>query len=301
VIRSVTTLHAVNSSVHLLFQWYAQFFLRVTLRVARRQEYAADALAARITGVEVTCSALRATHSNLFAAFWSRELAPVLQCGFLPPISSGFDAFRREQPDEELQIQDDPSDPYDTHPPLALRLKALSNLPATVPPESDTRSSLSLLKDLAELERRIVEAPSGPPQSGWKQVEWQDCAANVFIPYWEAEVTKFADIFSFVRFKDLPSIIPDRAAARIGGEYNTSAEANRIYAQVLVGRAAGLALLREGWTGTGAPGDPVWFTKGPRRINPSALVRDLWAAKFKDTDWREMASEAGVSDLPLTC
>jgi heat shock protein HtpX len=301
VIRSVTTLRAVNSSVHLLFEWYAQLFLRLTLRVARRQEYAADALAARITSAEVVSSALRATHSNLYTAFWSRELEPVLRCGFLPPISTGFEVFRREQTDDELQIQDEPSGPYDTHPPLALRLQALLNLPATVPLESDTRTSVSLLNDLAEIERQVVETPSGPPQGGWKPVEWHDCGANVFIPFWETEIAKFADVFAFVRFKDLPSIIPDRAAARVGSEYNTSAAANRIYAQVLVGRAAGLALLRDGWIGTGAPGDPVWFSKGPRRMNPSALVKDLWAAKLKDSDWSATASEAGVSDLPLAC
>ena len=37
VIRSVTTLHAVNSFVRLPFKWYADLFLRLTLRIARRQ------------------------------------------------------------------------------------------------------------------------------------------------------------------------------------------------------------------------------------------------------------------------
>jgi Zn-dependent protease with chaperone function len=133
IIRSVAMLHSVNSVARLPFQWYAQLFLKLTLRVARRQEFAADALAARIVGVTAMSSALRACHSNLFHAFWSQELLPVLQCGFLPPVSSGFETFRRERSDEAEVLEDDSTGPYDTHPPTTVRLQALSMLPPMNP------------------------------------------------------------------------------------------------------------------------------------------------------------------------
>jgi heat shock protein HtpX len=300
VVRSVATLHAVNSLVHLPFKWYAQFFMRLTLRIARRQEFAADALAARLTSAAAAASALRTICSSRYDTFWSQELAPVLRCGLLPPITAGFEIFQRERC-EDLEIQEERGSAYDTHPPLALRLGALSNLPANARFDVDARSAVALLRDLAKIERRMVEGQAGPPAGGWKLVDWRDCAAAVFVPYWETEVDKFADIFSFVQFKDVPSIVPDRVASRVGSEYQALApEADRAYAQVLVGRAAGLALARDGWAGIGTPGDPVWFSKGSRRMNPSALVKDLWAGKLGDADWRKMASEAGVSNLPLT-
>jgi hypothetical protein len=51
--------------------------------------------------------------------------------------------------------------------------------------------------------------------------------------------------------------------------------------------------------GEGAPGDPIWFTKGPHRINPSAMVGDLWAGRITDAVWQEMVFDAGIAALPL--
>jgi hypothetical protein len=214
----------------------------------------------------------------------------VLQCGFLPPVSSGFETFRRERSDEAEVLEDDSTGPYDTHPPTTVRLQALSMLPPHEPAKSDQRNASSLVNDLPGMERRIIESVIEPPPGGWKPVDWRDCAESVFVPHWYGEVARVAQLFSFVRFKDLPSMTRDRVVAQLG---------DHTYAQILLGRAAGLALARDGWVGTGSPGDPVWFTKGPHRMNPSAMVRNLWAGKLSEADWRQRALEANVSELPV--
>jgi heat shock protein HtpX len=289
VIRSSNTF-LFHWAAHLLFQVYANLFLRVTLSVARRQEFVADATAARITSPETAASALRAINSTLYATFWWHELGPVIRSGSLPPISEGLEIFRSEHLDDEFKIRDERTGPYDTHPPLALRLKALSKLPPAESKPTNTASAKSLIRDIAGLERRLVEAGSEQPEGGWTTIEWRDCAEKVFTPAWQAEVVRFADVFSYIRIKDVPSIVPDRAAARIG---------TRKFAEALLSHAIGLALLRDGWGGTGAPGNLAWFTKGSHRLNPSKLVHDLWAAKLTDADWRALMLDAGISEILL--
>jgi Zn-dependent protease with chaperone function len=59
IIRTVRQLSGNSSVLHLPFVWYGQVFLRVTQAISRRQEFAADALAARTVGARPLGSGLR--------------------------------------------------------------------------------------------------------------------------------------------------------------------------------------------------------------------------------------------------
>lgn len=68
--RTLQQLH--NSVIQRPFIWYSKLFLRITNSVARRQEFAADALAARIVGGAPLISGLKKVHAGAraFDTFW---------------------------------------------------------------------------------------------------------------------------------------------------------------------------------------------------------------------------------------
>src|SRR5262249_38775663 len=84
-----------RSSLQAPFRWYGSMFLKITLGISRHQEYTADALAARLEGSRPLSEALKslAGGDEAFAAFWKNEAAPLLSCGFRPPLLEGFASF----------------------------------------------------------------------------------------------------------------------------------------------------------------------------------------------------------------
>jgi heat shock protein HtpX len=79
-------------AVRLPFIWYGNAFLRITNAISRRQEFAADACAARSAGRDAYAEALRRIHAfaPLFDAYWQEDVVPVLRGGKRPPMAEGF-------------------------------------------------------------------------------------------------------------------------------------------------------------------------------------------------------------------
>jgi len=74
---------------------YGELFLRISHAVSRRQEFSADALASRVVGSRTLVGGLKKVHAAgpAFDAYWSQEVVPVLQAGYLLPIADGFRSF----------------------------------------------------------------------------------------------------------------------------------------------------------------------------------------------------------------
>src|SRR5690606_17698497 len=156
IVRAVQGLE--EGWLSLPFQWYGTMFIRLTHGVSRQQEFVADAIAAKVAGVAAAASALRrvtgvaAAHS----AFVGNELVPVMRAGFLPPIASGFDIYREQEPIAsfakrviEEEERADRSDPFDTHPSLKQRLASLESAFANASPMAQADApAASLLPNL---------------------------------------------------------------------------------------------------------------------------------------------------------
>ncbi|HMH76247.1 MAG TPA: hypothetical protein VK547_06445, partial [Candidatus Udaeobacter sp.] len=76
------------------FVWYGKLFLRVSHAVSRRQELAADRLAAHVVGARPLAEGLRKIHvaAPVFGYYWSNEVARCstsASCRRWPPASSG--------------------------------------------------------------------------------------------------------------------------------------------------------------------------------------------------------------------
>ncbi|AXG79538.1 M48 family metallopeptidase [Streptomyces paludis] len=124
-----------------LYTGYAKFSLRATLADARRQEYAADATAARIAGRDATASALREIPVLDSAhGFYLRSYALMgTDAGLLPPRGAVFGGFGELLSARALQLlplrdelPDEPVSPYGSHPPIADRVRRIEELPTSL-------------------------------------------------------------------------------------------------------------------------------------------------------------------------
>jgi len=164
-----------------LFGLYGRFFLRVTAELSRRQELAADRLAAHLTDPAVAAASLvRVERTALaYGRFLEEWVGPVWVAGCYPERT--FQGFARLQSQLEPTgpTAARPRSPYDSHPPLSQRLAELAGLPAPhrVP---DATPAWSLLEDLAALDRRISSTMAATTVDGRAQaVDWDDIVAGM--------------------------------------------------------------------------------------------------------------------------
>ncbi|MEV6115760.1 M48 family metallopeptidase [Streptomyces sp. NPDC052109] len=187
----------------IVFSAYARMCLRLTEAVSRRQEYAADLVAARIAGPRTTAAALRRVPALEAADDLYRRGYALMgsQAGLLPPegqlygglahlLADGarqaqLEAFARELPEETSQERS----PYDTHPPTADRIAALEALPDDGRATSLVRRPASALLRaphtlLAELERAVLS----PEALSMRRVPWAELPSRTRRERWAREV-----------------------------------------------------------------------------------------------------------------
>ncbi|MFD4597290.1 M48 family metalloprotease [Streptomyces sp. NPDC058464] len=164
---------------------YAKLYMRATLSTARAQEYAADLAAARIAGRDATASALREI-PVLSAAhdFYLDSYATLgLRARQLPPRGQFFGGFGRMLTARETELAglrrelpSEPRSPYDSHPPIADRVRRIEALPADGRGAEDGGPALALLTDpartLAALEDAVLTDEVGQFERAgeWEQL-----------------------------------------------------------------------------------------------------------------------------------
>jgi Zn-dependent protease with chaperone function len=159
-----------------LFTLYGRFFLRVTAELSRRQELAADRLAAQLTGPDVAAASLVAVEriAAAYAAYLQECVGPMWVAGRYPERTFlDFARFLR-QVDPLGEIPRRERSPYDSHPSLTDRLARLEGLQSRGG-GSDATPAWSLVDDVAELDRRISTAMAATAVEGAAQpVAWED-------------------------------------------------------------------------------------------------------------------------------
>ncbi|MGW3266837.1 M48 family metalloprotease [Streptomyces sp. NPDC001056] len=183
----------------LVFTAYAKLCLRLTEAVSRRQEYAADLVAARIAGPGTTADALRRIpaleaaddlylHSYALMGWDAGLLPPEGQFygGFALLLADGtrrtqLAALAREPLPEEISGA---RSPYDSHPPTADRIEVLTALAVSSPSGDDDtltlvrRPAAALLQAperlLADLEQATLSQEAlAKRRVPWAELPWQ--------------------------------------------------------------------------------------------------------------------------------
>lgn len=152
-----------------LYIGYAKLYFRSTLSVSRRQEYAADAAAARIAGRDATASALREILVLDGAFDFYMNCYATLGTGqeLLPPRGEMFGGYGRMLSARRLELIEmrgtlptESTSPYDSHPPMADRVRRIEELPDDGRADEARGAALDLLTDprrtLTELEDAVL-------------------------------------------------------------------------------------------------------------------------------------------------
>ena len=291
------------------FEWYGNFFLRITHAVSRQQEYAADALAARVVGAAPLASGLKTIHAfgPAFPAFWANEVVPVLRAGLRPPLAEGFRQFISAPTVApqisavlEQQLASGTSDPYDTHPPLGERLAALRSSDAA-PPAASAQPAISLLGKADTMEQELLQHLL--PRDVYEKLEpvgWGELDHRVWIPRWQQVLLENRDRLEGLGARELPALAdsPGRLPVRFKlaatpdvATVNAIAES-----RFLVGAAVAVALHRRGYSFTALVGEPVIFTLGSTSFRPFQLIQDLHDGSLSPDAWVALSREAGIAD-----
>ena len=169
-----------------LYVRYARLYLRVSQSVARRQELAADRAAALAVGRRTTAGALREVPllSTAFGFYVTRYATAGRKVSLLPPAGEFYGGFRHLLADpergEELaamraDLPGEEQSPYDSHPPMAERVRLIEELPDDGRPDDPSApAALSLLRDPAAVLAAVESATLVAEVAGFRRVEWAD-------------------------------------------------------------------------------------------------------------------------------
>ncbi|MFE7762067.1 M48 family metallopeptidase [Streptomyces sp. NPDC057438] len=173
---------------------YAKLYIRATLTSSRRQEYAADAAAARIAGRDAAASALREIPAlDAAFGFYTNSYATLgAEARLLPPRGEFFGGYGRMLSARQLELvglrtelPTEPASPYDSHPPIADRVGRIEALPADGRADEARGPALGLLADpdrtLAALEDAVLteDVLRFRRTGGWQELLDGSMAANL--------------------------------------------------------------------------------------------------------------------------
>jgi Zn-dependent protease with chaperone function len=307
------TLESLKDGIlQLPFLWYGKLFMRVSHAVSRQQEYAADALAARVVGAGALIGGLKSVHraAEAFQAYWRGEVTPVLSAGFRPPVAAGFAAFmnaehisRETASSLTREIENPTASPYDTHPSLRDRIAALGG---DKMPESGAAAvpAGSLLDDVDALECELL-ATIFPADAGrsFKNIDWSDTLTTVYLPAWESIVQAHSKALNDVRVGDLAELVQDapRLVVRFIETLDASIPADqrpKVVANIIAA-ALTIALHGRDFPISCDVGYPIQVRIGSTNINPWSLISALAASDLARAQWIALVAANGLEDLEL--
>ncbi|MDX6669478.1 MAG: hypothetical protein QOK04_2858 [Solirubrobacteraceae bacterium] len=311
--RTIDGLHDDDSFLMRVIQrpfiWYGKAFLRITNAISRRQEFAADAWAARVAGRDTHLLTLRKIHrlGPAYDAYWAQEVMPVPDSGTRPPVGAGFARFVTAPTvskacDDGLasELEVVRSDPYSSHPTLPERLAAAEALPAGDADSSDPRPALELVEGPEEVETRTLEALA---RAGGVErldaIDWDEVGERVYLRRFEASVAEHAGVVRGQTIASLPGAAANPGA--IARQAFGSGVGSDTHALVLgtLGAALAVALARQGWRVEAPFAEPVVCRRGEDSVVPFEVVERLASGDLTADAWRETCASLGIDDAPL--
>ena len=311
--RTLEDLHDEDSwgrrIVQLPFEAYGKVFMRITAAVSRRQEFAADRVAAEVAGTEAQADALRRIHvaAPAYDSYFNTEVIPLLQAGRRPPLASGFSRFMTAEEVQEAgrryaeSLREEKTDAYDSHPSLRERLAALGfdAIEGDASPSPDPAAHL--LRDREAVERGVLETLFGTEAVGeLKPIDWEQVGAEVVRGNYERLVNDFGSVFEGQTIGHATEALSDleNTADRLRRPHDDMPmEAARGLAVATPAAATALALLDRGWELEALPGEPAICRRGDEQREPFGDAEAVADGKLDAAAWRERYAE--VADAPI--
>lgn len=304
------------------FVVYGRSFRRITNGMTRSQEHAADAHAASIVGKGAVVTGLRSMHAAApaYTVYWTREVVPVLDAGFRPPITAGFELFRHApttRAEIARQLESDAAHsqatPDDSYPTLAERTQAIEALPdASAPIATDDRRAIGLLRGISEVELQVLRFTGGEGPAGeLKPIEWDAVPELAFLPMWRRCCEEHADKLRGLRTADLP-----KRARPLGDEIARALPATAAHDQRgpaigraaeelgLYGAAVAVALYDRGHRLEAGVGQPIVFrnrdaTATPVPVDPFESMCALSEGRLGGSEWDSICRAFRIDTVAL--
>lgn len=293
------------------FEWYGGMFLNVTHSISRAQEYAADALAARIVGAGPLVSGLRriAGSSAAYQPYWSDEVNPVVSAGYRPPLTEGFRQFLEVETIAKSlndwvskEEREGTVHPHDTHPSLRDRIEAVAGLPERVMHE-EPASALSLIEDPVSVERVLLDAMLVAEHARKIQdIGWDEVGSRVLLPRFDQAASENHEVFRGLTAGDLGHALapPGELIRKLAERLNASPEAARSHALWIAGAVLTSALASRGLRVRSLPGEPVQIENFDGTLLPTfTIMVEIAEGKREADEWRSTAERLGFAALPL--
>lgn len=289
---------------------YLKFFLRVTSRMRRQEEFSADRVAVAIAGVQPTRSAaVKAVMTGeAMHAFWTSEMRPALDSHRRPPFMEGLQRFIREpttaaalaKRTDEL-IASESVGPYDHHP---LTRDRLRNIGIDESPSDGSLPAMKLLRNIDALEVAVLSAEFGDELlEGVSPIEWDDVVPTVFLGPWRDHIREIGHRLSDITIGDLPrhTATPAVFAGRMGAtdpreiapEFATAGMVQTL------GMALCVTLADSGFHIGGEPGGKVIARRGAAAIAPYDVIQRMAAGAIDPERWRIKCEHQDVAALTL--
>ena len=311
--RTLANLGEHSSILQLPFEWYGNLFLRITHAISRAQEFAADALAARVVGSAALVQGLKAIHASSigFAGFWQHEYGPLLENGFRAPFQRGFDAFMASPTVANSvatavaqEIEAGKVDPYDTHPPLRERIAAVG-AETDQPGWDDRAAALSLLEDVPGIEQELVTFLVGQgTASKLTSIAWEDVPGQVWAPAWRNVAGKNRDRLRGVTPELLTQLTPNHrnlaVALHLAARPDVAGNQHMANAAFIFGASLATALLDRGWQVRVEPGQPVVLSRGSTEIRPFDIWSEICNGSTTQAAWRELLDANDLAAIELS-
>ncbi|WP_151771597.1 M48 family metallopeptidase [Streptomyces abyssomicinicus] len=167
-----------------IYTWYGKFFLRASLSTGRGQELAADRNAARLAGRDATASALREIPvlANAYDFYLECYATLGLDARTMPPQGAFFGGFGDMLSARELQLAEMRAElpepersPYDSHPPIAERVRAVESLPDDGRADDGRGAALDILGDARGAAAALEPAVLADELLGFRRAaDWSD-------------------------------------------------------------------------------------------------------------------------------
>lgn len=203
----------------------------------------------------------------------------------------------------EETLKKPPRNPYDTRPPLKLRLERIARMQVTNQTGADHSRALAILNDLPVLEGRLLAAIAPKVNVGaLKPTDWDSAAQSVWLPLRRKSVAEHAKLLGEQTIAALPELA--RKLPQIGAQIpdppgrllTREQRAERAYN--LVWMALGIRSHEHGWDIHMQPGQ-FFLVKGEERITPPESVTALRQGKTSAQEWAAWCARSGLAEVRL--
>jgi hypothetical protein len=245
--------------------------------------------------------------------YWQTVVFPMAARGYQTRIGESFSQFlqapqvaKATADNLEQRMKCTKSDPFDTHPPLGARIseaKKIGAAGAVDDAEDGKRPAISLLEDVPGLESTLLSKLMPKlDTSKLKQLDWDTCGPEIFIPMWRNEVAPFVPVLQGATLMDLPRLLKDpRAIAEQvrnppGILLNKSKREAR--ALEILRMALAVSLVEHGWTLRMAPA-VAYVERDGLRLVAGEVIGKLRSGAMLPGEWEAFCVKQGVGDWSL--